>query len=261
MGPAVLPTTETQETPMPIDLSQREWQLLEAMRLRETPFDTAQKWGTTRQNVDNVRRELERKGAIIRRKDVPWWMFYSDEYPWVIPDGLEVRYEPALPPNAELRAIYPRDSVGDMTVAPIRIVRWDDAGWTVQGLPTARRDGKIKAMLERVVWCIHDDDRSWSFPAWVEEPWMESFTREELTLTRSPDRQLVMDPELLRAMTEMIAAVIGVPAVLDITAAGEVAVPRPAYRGRRRVPGRWDPATMYEDAPDADDAGETPDPS
>jgi hypothetical protein len=83
----------------------------------------------------------------------------------------------------------------------------------------------------------------------VEEPWSESFTREELTTTRSPDRQLVMDDELLTAMTEMIAAAVGVSAVLDITAAGEVPVPRPAYRGRRRIPGVWTPSEMYEDAP------------
>lgn len=219
---------------MPIDLSRREWQLLEAMRARKVSVAIAAEWGTTRQNVDNTRRELELKGVIVRRTDLPRWISYAQEYPWTIPDGIDVRYEPALPPDAKFRAIYPKESVTDLTVPPIRAARWDEIGLTVQGLPGARRDGSTKPMLERVVWVVHDDDRTWSFPAWVEESWMESFTREELVTTRTEDHQLQMNDELLRALTEMIAAVVGVPAVLDITAAGEIAVPRPGFRGSRR---------------------------
>lgn len=209
-----------QEAPVPIDLSPREWQLLEAMRARKTPIAIAGEWGTSRQNVDNVRRDLERKGVIIRRGEVPVWMKYSEEYPWTIPNDLDVRYAPAVPPDAVFHVLYPADTAG-LEVPPIRVARWD--GWTVQGLPAARPDGLAGVMEHRVVWCYHDgDDRSWSFPAPVnrrDHPvrWMEAHTVDEFEVKPAKPYRLVLTPHRRAGLTQCIAAVVGVDPVLEMS--------------------------------------------
>lgn len=204
---------------MPVDLSAREWQLLGAMRARKTPLDVAAEWGTSRQNVDKIRRGLERKGVIVRRSDVPWWMKYSKDYPWIVRDGLDVRYEPAVPPDAEFRVLYPTDQTEGLVVPTIRVVRWDTGGWTVQGLPAgAWRDGRVAVMEHRVVWCRRaGDDRSWAFPAPVDRMWMEDHTVAEFERKPAKEYRLRLTPKQRVGLTQCIAAVVGVDPILELS--------------------------------------------
>jgi MarR family protein len=209
---------------MPVDLSAREWDLLEALRDRKIPADIAREWGTSKQNIANIIASLAAKGVIVRGDDSRPWVMYSCGYPWTVPNDLDVRYQPAVPPAAELRARYATDSRTDRTVPPIRIVRWDEGGWTVQGIPACRPDGIIPSHAspdEVVVWCVRDGDRhprSWAFEARRGLRWLESHTVEQFETRPSSKYRLRLTPTLRENLTLAIAAVIAVEPVLDITA-------------------------------------------
>jgi DNA-binding CsgD family transcriptional regulator len=229
MGLVALQPSDTQEASVPIDLSTREWQLLDAMRAGKSSGEIAQEWGTSRQNVGNIIDSLRDKGVISRRPGVP--LSYASAYPWVVADGLDVRYMPALPPDAELRARYATDSRSDKTVPPIRLVRWEPGGWTFQGIPVLRADG-VRPSLARpdqmLVWCVRDvegdaDAQSWAFPARLRQRWHETQTVFEFESRPSPKYRLRLSPELRRDLTECIAAVLAVDPVMDLS----VPTPRP----------------------------------
>lgn len=221
MGLAALQPSNDQEALVPVDLSAREWQLLAAMRDRKPPLQIAEEWGTSRQNVDQVRRKLARKGVIVRDARIPRWMRYSEAYPWTVVDGLDVRYEPAVPPAAVFHVLYPAGQTEGLEVPPIRVVQWE--GWTIQGLPAARTDGHVGAMEHRVVWCVQDGDaRSWSFPAPVSRRdipvrWMEAHTVDEFEVKPSRKYRLRLTPGQRAGLTRCIAAVVGVEAVLELS--------------------------------------------
>lgn len=194
------------------DLTEREWQLLEAMRRRELPVDIARSWGATPQAVDHVRRGLETKGVIVRDPGVPGFVRYSTRYPWIESDlGREVRYRPALPKTAVLRALYPADSRRDRSVAPIRFVRWDEGGWSVQGVPVCPPDGKKSdsAVPDRkVVWCLSDAGQEVLFTARVGQRWLESYTVERI--------KGALTVSWRQVLTAMIGAAVGVGVVWDL---------------------------------------------
>jgi DNA-binding CsgD family transcriptional regulator len=207
-----------------VDLTDREWDLLEAMRAHKTPQQIAAEWGTKRSNVNERIRDLQRKGVIRRRSDLPIHTCYAETYPWVFVEDIDVRYKPALPPEAEFRVKYPTDSRKDMSVSPIRFVRWDS--WTVQGLPACRPDGQQPrdAAPDRiVVWCQHGETLSWCFTAALKRPWLESFTDDKLDRpSESGGRRhsIHWSDKTRQVLTQMIAAAIGVKAVMDLSVVG-----------------------------------------
>jgi hypothetical protein len=173
--------------------------------------------------VGNVRRRLEGKGVIRRRKDVPWWMPYTEEYP------LEVR-EDSVPAvegvrDPRLKEIYPAASVQDRTVPPVRLVRDPDTGWSVQCVPVVRGDGVpqwVAASPHRLVWCVPPapDDRSWAFSVHRRQKqvgWSESHTVEELWTKPTAPHRLRLTPGLRVLLTDMIATAIGVDPIHDLT--------------------------------------------
>lgn len=205
-----------------VDLTDREWDLLDSLKRNETIADVARRWATSRQNVANIRSSLIAKGVISPDPDNPADYLRVDQvYPWVYPGGVEVRYRPALPPTAYLRARYATETTRDQTVNPTRFVRWPARGVTVQGLPVCRPDNArpIRRSPEhRVVWvCIDDDPRSWAFAVLLDRDWSESGTVRELHDRRADPDKLVMDHKFLRGLTEMIAAAAGVGVGYDRT--------------------------------------------
>ena len=204
-----------------VALTDREWQLLDQLKAGRSTVETARAWGTSRQNVSNLYTALIAKG-VIRHPSHVEHLHWDEQYPWVFPDGVELRYRPALPPDATLRAVYPTDSTRDMSVATIRFVRWDAGGFTVQGLPPRRPDNappRVKVPEHRVVWVTRDDDeRSWSFAARIDQDWCESWTVRELRTDRVPKQRLGMSEYDRENLTLMIAAAVGVNAVLDLNA-------------------------------------------
>jgi hypothetical protein len=211
-------TVRPGEPPEPIVLSHREWELLEAMRQRKEPTKIAEEWGTSRQNADNIRRGLQRKGVIIRRGEIPVWMKYSEDYPWIIREDLEVRYAPAIPPEAVFRVFHPVEQTTGLVAVPTRVVRWASEGWTVQGLP-ARAEAQPGVMTHRVVWCRRDtDNREWVFAASVGQRWLETHTVQEFQTAPPTRRHRVrLTPELRVGLTRCVAVAIGVDAVLDLS--------------------------------------------
>lgn len=205
-----------------VALTDREWDLLDALKRNETIVDVAKRWHTTRQNVANLRSSLIAKGVIAVDPDHPAGYLRMDvAYPWVYPGGVEVRYRPALPPSAYLRARYATETTRDQTVNPVRFVRWPARAVTVQGLPPCRPDNArpIRRSPEhRVVWvCIDDDPRSWAFPVRLDRDWCESLTEHELYDRPSDPDKLAMTPDYRRGLTEMIAAAAGVGCGYDLS--------------------------------------------
>lgn len=243
MSTAVLPHHHTPEALVPIDLSAREWALLDALRAQKIPADIAREWGVTPQRIANIIDSLREKGVILRTDQSRPGVMYSCGYPWTVPDGRDVRYQPALPPEAELRARYATDSRSDRSVPPIRIVRWDHGGWTVQGIPVCRPDGVSPSHStpdEVVVWCVRDGDqqpRSWVFEARVGQRWLESRTVEQFEHRPSPRYRLRLTPALREHLTVMVAAVLAVDPVLDLTVPRKTRpVQSPVWTPGTRVP-------------------------
>jgi hypothetical protein len=205
------------------ELTEREWQLLQAMRAHKTPQQIAADWGITRAGVDNCRRKLEHKGVIRRRGDLPLTARYTEDYPWTFPGDLDIRYRPAIPPTAEFRVKYATDSRRDMTVPPIRFVRWDGGGVTVQGIPVCRPDGQepyTAVPEDLVVWVVADAGPQWVFVARRGRWWLESWTCNELHRVADKQSRVVRDRLLAGyrvEVTQLIAAAIGAHPVLDLT--------------------------------------------
>lgn len=212
----------------PVDLTDQEWVVLQAIRDRKTPNEIAALIRTSRQNVDNVRRRLIAKGVIQRVGDIPWWMAYTEEYPLRVDDGRDVRYRPALPPKATFRASWPTDSTEDLSVIPIRVARWPvdsegDGGWVVQGLGTVDPRGRHPLNVipdHRVVWCVSGyvgKSTPVTFPGvlflvsinqcWAESHTVEVFRNHGVELSRRN----------MAGLTLMISAVVAVQPLHDIT--------------------------------------------
>jgi hypothetical protein len=200
-----------------IDLTDREWRLLEELRSKRRLADVARAWNTHPQNITNAMRGLIDKGAVVPVKDVPWWTANSERYPLTIPADAQFRYKPVLPPSAELIPKHAPRQWGKLIVNPIRFVRWEDGRWSVQGLPTVRPDGKHsweRLPEHRIVWAVHDSGDQVMFDARVDTRWFESWTALRFVV----EAGLELDADERRALTLCVAASVGVEAVLDLTA-------------------------------------------
>lgn len=199
-----------------VDLTPREWEVLDLIRERVPPFEMAGLLGMTPQGRSNVFKRLKGKGVITTA--LPPSGKVTEQYPWEVNPGVDVRYKPALPPTAVLRAGYSHESTKDLSVPPIRVVRWPAGGWEVQGLRTLRRGGGKPSNAipaELVVWCIAprliiDGKDTIAFDAPLRRPWAESHTRDAFGPIGLPGSELT-------GLTLMIAAVCAVPAVLDMS--------------------------------------------
>lgn len=211
----------------PADLTPREWELVNAIRDRKTTTQIAEEWDISRPGVDLVRDRLMKKGVVYRVGEIPLWMSHAVEYPFRVDDRRDVRYKPAVPPDAKFRALWPTDSKNDLSVTPIRVVRWprdneDVGGWVVEGLPTVDPEGRSPARLvpdRRVVWCLGSIQAGGkeavdvAFSVSVKHPWAESHTQAAFRKFR-----VELSRPNLEGLTLMIAAVVAVNPVLDITA-------------------------------------------
>jgi hypothetical protein len=197
------------------ELTERQWDVYSGIRDRKTPAQIAADMGVTVSYVTQLRGELRDMGVIRRRGELPAHGRYEEVYPWELVSDQPPAYKPALPPKAKLRLEYPKDVARDVTVATIRHVwwPWPEPRWSVQGLPTSRPDGRPPHEVladQRVVlmtFLPHGELAQWSFPASTKLPWRESNTQ-KLVLVTGED---------YRAMTLLIAAAIGVDAVMDLT--------------------------------------------
>lgn len=206
------------------ELSPRQWQLLQAIREGKYPGQIAAEWGCSQQRVANVRDQLVKKGVIARRGDLPASVHYAEEYPWVPQDDLDLRYQVALPPTARLRLEYPRDSKRDVTVAPVRVARWDEGGWVIQGVPALNSDGTsgwLRVPGRWPVWCVWNNEREHLFPAAVGGWWRETDTVRSFRDWPGPDGPLEFDldedQQLIHDLTLLIGAVVLSRPVLDFT--------------------------------------------
>jgi hypothetical protein len=145
--------------------------------------------------------------VIRRRGDVPKFSKVTEEYAWEPTDvpGVE-RVE--LPAGSRLRLAMPQEVQRHTEVPAIRLVLWE--GWSVQGIPMRRPDGrgpKDALPTHRVV-VIADLDRSTQRAVLValRQPWTESDTV-ALRLTGAGRH--------VQELTMMIASAVGVEAVLD----------------------------------------------
>jgi DNA-binding Lrp family transcriptional regulator len=193
-------------------LTAREWQLYTAITARKTTSDVAEEWGVSRQAVDNVRRNLERKGVITRVDGNPWWRRHNEVYPWVLTTDIETRPHPVLPAGTTLTAHYPRHPTHDHTIDPIRLVRWEE--WVVQSLtPVRTQHGSTHqaSSTYRVVWCWHPNGE-WGFSVPLTAVWTESHTAAVFEL-----HGVTLNGRDRETLTQIISAVTGVDYILDIT--------------------------------------------
>lgn len=205
------------------DLTDREWEFLDAIKAHRTPEDIRREWGVSRSYVGNLTRALEAKGVIQRRDGVPPFTRYTQEYPWVPVDDIEVRYKPAVPPDATFKVKYPLTSRRDMTVQPIRFLQWAAVGVTVQGIPVCRPDDLEPysgGPEHRVVWITTVEGPGWVFVTELVPLWHESWTGNNLT--RRGDKQgkrvrARLLGEHRVGVTQLIAAAIGAKPVFDVT--------------------------------------------
>lgn len=215
--------------PGPVDLTEREWDLFQALREGMTRQDIADRWNTSKTNVDNLIRRLIVKGLVRRAGDVPRWARPSKGFPWVLEKHLDVRFKPLLPPAATINAEYPPETWGKLVVDPILVVRWPQGGWCVQGLSPVPRDGQPSWAVTpeyRIVWATHDESEvDVLFRASRNRPWQESGTSFHFEVRAG--FQLGTDER--RDLTLCVAAVIGprVPAVMDLTEARKQARRKP----------------------------------
>lgn len=209
------------------DLTDREWQLLDAIRAHQAPEDIREQWGVTRSYVGNLTRNLEKKGVIQRRGDVPPYTRYTEEYPWVPVEDIEVRYKPAIPPSAVFKVKYPAMTRRDMTVRPITFLQWPPGGVTVQGIPVCRPDGQepySAAPEHRIVWLTVDEGPEWVFVTRLGPLWLESWTCNELTPRADQQGKRVRDRlvgQYRAEVTQLIAAAAGAQPVMDMTASSD----------------------------------------
>lgn len=237
-----------------MQLSPRQWQYIDALRARKTPEQIAVDWGTSRQRVDNIRRELEQLGMIRRRQDLPWTQRYSSEqYPLeVVDDRLPPRS--TIPEKVLLRPIYPTVGKGNLTVTPTMLVHWPEKDWSVQAVPTVHPRGLSPTHTAptdtRLVWCLRmTDGASWVFPARVGARWLETYTVEEFQQRPAAKYRLELTVELRQQLTEMIATALEVDPVMDISPA--------KWWERHPTPGRgvptWKPGDPVDFQDPADD--------
>lgn len=210
------------EVAVVVDLKDRQWRLLEALREQKMlPYEIADAWGVSRQNINNTLRELRDLGVIRRRADLGHWETHTfDRYPYEVERGVDVRYAPAVPPGAVLRAAHATDSTFDLSVPPIRFVRWRPAGWSIQAVPVLRPDGaynRSKTPEHRLVWAHRDDGRSWCFPARIDATWPESETVRVFEQYPAPKYRLRLSVNLRVQLTLAIAAVMAVEPAFDVS--------------------------------------------
>lgn len=206
-----------------MEVSQR---LIQAWRAvvveRLTPAQAIEKYGFgSPQLFNKYVQKLVKEGYIKRRSDIAEWVKWEDTYPYE-PTGKDLQYSPT-PPGAKLRATWPVERQGDLTVPTIRVVRWKH--WVVQGVPILRLDGSAgrsgrppddKIPNLRVVVISNAEELSdppapddgLLFLASVRDRWYQTDTELEVPLTFEPDSA---------GMTLAIASVLGVDAVLDKT--------------------------------------------
>jgi hypothetical protein len=196
--------------PEPIVLTARQWEAFEGVRDRRTPKDIATDMGVSRSYITLLLGDLQRLGVIIPTGQLTTPDAEQTEgYPWQ-PLERTLYYKPALPRAAKFRQDHPVDTERDLTVPPVRIVRWQE--WTVQGILPLRPDQKpYKEALpdRRIVWAVHDAGAERLFTASRRDHWLESDTAYHFhRLVTQSDR---------RAMTQVIACAIGTPALLDMS--------------------------------------------
>jgi hypothetical protein len=165
--------------------------------------------------------KLVERGYIYRRQDIPEWVAWADTYPYE-PTGKPMVYYPP-PPDARLRVTWPAESQGDLTVPTIRAAQW--GRWLVQGVPILRLDGsagrsgrppddKIPNLRVVVISDTEaladppDPEDGLAFLASVRDRWRESDTRLQVPVSVEPDSV---------SMTRVIACVLGVEAVIDVS--------------------------------------------
>lgn len=208
-----------------VELTPREFEFYQAI-LNQVPMaELAVRMGTggrplSRQRLAKYRYQLADRGVIRRRGDVPKHSKVTEEYAWE-PTGVPVVEKVALPAGARLRLAFPQEVQRHTEVPPIRLVMWE--GWSVQGIPMRRPDGrgpKDALPTHRVV-VVTDLARDVSrvFLARLRQPWKESDTRV---------LRLAGAGRHVRELTLMIACAVGVEAIMD----EEEVTKRPTSRGK-----------------------------
>jgi hypothetical protein len=197
---------------MAAEVSDRMLEVLDAIRQRLTPAEAMRTLGMSRSHFNTTVRRLRDRGVIRRREDLPQHAVWSEEYPYEV-TGEPVVYRPAIPPDARLRLAYPVDSQRDLTVPPVRHVRWDR--WSVQGVPVLNFDGSSGRRASDLVpeWRVvvvadldhPEPEEVQVFLASTHHRWSESVT----------DR-LGWDGEDRWEMTLVIACAVGVEAIMDM---------------------------------------------
>jgi hypothetical protein len=197
---------------MVVELPPREFFVYKAIVEKIPMAELAKQMGTggrplSRQRIAKYRGALRDRGVIRRRGDVPKFSKVTEEYAWE-PTDVPVVERVELPAGSRLRLAMPQEVQRHTEVPAIRLVLWE--GWSVQGIPMRRPDGrgpKDALPTHRVV-VIADLDRSTQRAVLValRQPWTESDTV-ALRLTGAGRH--------VQELTMMIASAVGVEAVLD----------------------------------------------
>lgn len=197
---------------MVVELPPREFQVYRAIVDKVDMAELARRMGTggrplSRQRIAKYRGALRDRGVIRRRDDVPKFSKVTEEYAWE-PTDIPVVERVELPAGARLRLAFPQEVQRHNEVPAIRLVLWE--GWSVQGIPMRRPDGrgpKDALPTHRVV-VIADLERGATRAVLVplRSPWLESDTV-ALRLTGAGRH--------VQELTMMIACAVGVEAILD----------------------------------------------
>lgn len=192
-------------------LTDAEWLVFHCVARNLRPSQIATELDISPSYVTALLAQLRDKHVIRRKGHHPDGAVTDRRYAYheVIP-GVDPTRNPVVAPDAKLDIAYTVASERNHHAAPIRLIRW--RGWSVQGIPTLRPDGKRpkEALPDQ---CVIYISRSGYAPvlllAWLRRPWRESDTIAH-GIPGVTEAQLT-------AITQMIAWSIGVEAVLDVT--------------------------------------------
>jgi DNA-binding Lrp family transcriptional regulator len=196
-------------------LTDAEWSVFRCIAENMRPAEIARELRISPSYVTALLAQLRDKGVIRRRGHHPDGAKRDQRYSYhEVTPGVEPVHKPSLPPEPKLDVAYTVTSQRNQRVAPIRLIRWQ--GWSVQGIPILRPDGKRpKDALPDylIVYIVTPDGGEILFLAPVRQPWRESDTLRHVTEGVTPEEHT--------AITQVIAWSIGVEAVLDISTTRE----------------------------------------
>lgn len=203
--------SETPENTPTVEVSGRMLDVLDTITRQLLPREALTELGMSRSQFGANVRKLRERGVIRRLGSLPDDAQWSLEYPYEV-TGVPVVYRQELPPKAQLRLTYPVDSQRDMTVPPVRHVRW--GSWSVQGVPLLNLDGTSgRSASDRVPHLRAVVAADLANPRWVEVFLASTRVRWSETQTAGEG----WDGPECRDMTLVIACAVGVEAVLNIT--------------------------------------------